>query len=91
VHTTEFNVSSNEDTVTEGDTVIFRLRDMEELVRRLRDRGHEVQPFIIGPTAHALDYHVDVPPYAQDVHLKLPIANYVATSAGIVVRRGGTH
>jgi hypothetical protein len=91
VHTTEFNVSSNEDTVTEGDTVIFRLRDMEELVRRLRDRGHEVQPFIIGPTAHALDYHVDVPPYAQDVHLKLRIANYVATSAGIVVRRGGTH
>lgn len=88
VHTTEFNASSNDATVVEGETVIFRLRDMEELVQRLRDRGHEVQPFVVGATAHALDFHVDVPPYAQDVHLKLLLAGYVATSVGIVVRRG---
>ncbi|WP_435477723.1 hypothetical protein [Variovorax sp. RT4R15] len=88
VHTTEFNASSNEATVAEGSTVIYRLRDMGELVERLRDRGHDVQPFIIGPTEHALDYHVDVPPYVQDVHLKMLLASYVTTSVGLVVRRG---
>ena len=88
VHTTEFNASSNDATVADGDTVIYRLRDMEDLVRRLRERGHEVTPFVIGPTAHALDYHVDVPPYAHDIHLKLLLAGYVTTSAGLVVRRG---
>lgn len=88
VHTTEFNASSNDATVAEGGTVIYRLRDMEELVARLRDRGHEVQPFVIGPTAHALDYHVDVPPYQHDIHLKLLLTGYVTTSVGLVVRRG---
>jgi hypothetical protein len=88
VHTTEFNASSNDATVSEGETVIYRRRDMEELVARLRDRGHEVRPFVIGPTAHALDYHVDVPPYAHDIHLKLLLAGYVSTSVGLVVRRG---
>lgn len=88
VHTTEFNASSNDATVAEGDTVIYRLRDMEELVTKLRNRGHEVEPFIVGPTAHALDYHVDVPPYKHDIHLKLLLAGYVTTSVGLVVRRG---
>lgn len=88
VHTTEFNASSNDPTVAEGGTVIYRLRDIEELVARLRDRGHEVQPFVIGPTAHALDYHVDVPPYQHDIHLKLLLTGYVTTSVGLVVRRG---
>jgi SAM-dependent methyltransferase len=88
VHTTEFNASSNEATVAEGDTVIYRLRDMEELVVRLRARGHEVAPFVVGPTAHVLDFHVDVPPYAHDIHLKLLLAGYVTTSAGLIVRRG---
>ncbi len=32
VHTTEFNLSSNTDTVTEGGTVIYRKRDIEALV-----------------------------------------------------------
>ena len=88
VHTTEFNASSNDATVAEGDTVIYRLRDMEQLVTRLRDRGHQVEPFVVGPTAHALDYHVDVPPYKHDIHLKLLLAGYVTTSVGLVVRRG---
>lgn len=91
VHTTEYNVSSNDDTVASGGTVIFRRRDMDALVQRLRDRGHEVEPFIMGPTAHQLDFHVDVPPYQQDVHLKLLLSGYVSTSVGIAVRRGTMH
>lgn len=88
VHTTEFNASSNDHTVESGETVMYRRRDMDELIGRLRERGHEVDDFKIGPTAHALDFHVDVPPYTGNVHLKLLLANYVATSVGLVVRRG---
>ncbi len=49
VHTTEYNLTSNEHTVTEGPTVIYRRRDIDELVRRLRDRGHIVTEFTVAP------------------------------------------
>lgn len=89
VHTTEYNLSSNEDTIEEGPTVIYRRRDIEELVQRLRARGHIVNPFIVSPDSHYWDFHVDVPPYnADNFHLRLLLGAYVATSAGIVVRRG---
>jgi hypothetical protein len=88
IHTTEYNVASDTDTLEAGDTVIFRHRDMVALVQRLRDRGHEVETFHIGPAAHTLDFHVDAPPYSGDVHLKLQLASYVTTSVGLAVRRG---
>ncbi len=88
VHTTELNLSSNDDTVTEGDTVIYRRRDIEELIGQLRARGHEVEELRIAPDAHPLEYYVDMPPYRQEPHLRLLLEQYVATSVGIVVRRG---
>lgn len=88
VHTTEFNLSSNDDTIGTGPTVLYRRRDMEELVERLRSRGHEVQPFSLAPYSHPLDFHVDVPPHLDIPHLKFRIGQYAATSVGICVRRG---
>jgi SAM-dependent methyltransferase len=88
VHTTEFNLSSNKDTVESGPTVIYRRRDMEELIGRLHSRGHQAEPFLMSPYAHPLDFHVDIPPYSTTPHLKLRIGEYAATSAGICVRRG---
>lgn len=88
VHTTEFNLSSNYDTLEEGDTVIYRRRDIEELVQLLRDRGHIVKPFIVAPDSHYGDFHIDVPPYKNNLHLKLMLGEYVTTSVGIVVQRG---
>ena len=88
VHTTEFNLSSNEATVETGVTAIYRQRDMLELVQRLKDRGHIVKPFVVAPNSHFWDFHVDVPPYIQQPHLKLLLGQYVATSVGIVVQRG---
>lgn len=85
-HTTEFNLSSNEDTLSSGPTVIYRKRDMLDLIERLRSRGHEVEPLFVAPDSHFLDFHIDTPPYAQP-HLKLQIAEYVGTSVGIVVRK----
>lgn len=88
VHTTEFNLSSNDDTIEEGGCVIYRRRDIEELIVRLRDRGHIVKPFIVAPESHYWDFHVDLPPYTHKAHLKLMLEKYVATSVGIVVYRG---
>jgi len=88
VHTTEFNLSSNDETVESGHTVIYRRRDMEELIRRLRERGHQAEELRLAPDAHPLDYHVDAPPYSHHPHIKLMLSQYVATSIGIVVRRG---
>ncbi|CAB3760138.1 hypothetical protein [Paraburkholderia humisilvae] len=87
VHTTEFNLSSNDDTIDEGHTVLYRRKDMENLVSRLRDAGHDVQPFIVAPDSHFLDFHVDLPPYADAPHLKIKFGRHVTTSAGIVVRK----
>ena len=88
VHTTELNLSSDEETLEEGDTVIYRRRDIEELVRVLCDRGHLVKPFVIAPDSHYYDFYVDVPPYTHNPHLKLLLGKYVTTSVGLVVQRG---
>ena len=88
VHTTEFNLSSDIETSETGVTVIYRRRDIIELVQRLRDRGHIVKPFMVAPDTHYWDFHVDIPPYLQEPHLKLLLQQYVATSVGIVVQRG---
>jgi len=88
VHTTELNLSSDEDTIASGPTVLYRRRDILELLERLRRRGHEVQPFKQAPDVHVLDFHVDVPPYTHDPHIKLDLVGFITTSVGIVVRRG---
>ena len=89
VHTTELNMSSNTETIDESsETVLYRKVDLEEFVDELRSRGHEVQPFIVGTAANALDFHVDFPPYKLNPHLRLKLAGFVSTSAGLVVRRG---
>ena len=87
VHTTEFNLSSNDETVTEGATVLYRKCDIEGLIQRLRDRGHVVSDLRIAPDANPLDFYVDTPPYTGP-HLKLRLLHYNATSVGLVIQRG---
>lgn len=87
VHTTEFNVTSDDGTVDEGPTVLYRKRDIERLASELRRAGHEVRcDFTLGETP--ADLHVDTPPYGQqDMHLKVAIGEYVTTSFGISIRK----
>lgn len=86
-HTTEFNLSSNDHTVDNDSTVIYRLNDINELADRLRARGHHVEPIVIAPDAHFMDFYVDVPPYTDLPHLKLKLGKYITTSIGIVVKK----
>jgi SAM-dependent methyltransferase len=87
-HTTEFNLSSNEQTLETGPSVLYRLKDIEALSRELRTRGHEVLEFRVAPDSVVVDGYVDTPPYSAPPHLKLDLSGFTSTSAGIVVRRG---
>lgn len=88
VHTTEFNLSSNDATMETPTCVIFRKRDIEELGRRLTAAGHEVFAFNDHPGTQNLDRHVDLPPYAGSPCMKIQLDRYVATSIGLIVRKG---
>lgn len=87
VHTTEFNLSSNQDTVDEVGTCILRKSDLEYLVSRLFDYGLHAEPLILDPGHHPYNYHVDAPPYVGYNHLRLALCGYAATSVGIVIRK----
>ncbi|WP_334189834.1 SAM-dependent methyltransferase [Noviherbaspirillum sp.] len=87
VHTTEYNISSNEETIDSGPTVLYRKRDMEEVIQTLRAQGHHVDVDWNEGQGYA-DQTIDLPPYKQEVHLRLQIQQYVVTSFGIIVQKG---
>lgn len=95
VHTTEFNLSSNDGTVADGPCVIYRLRDMEAICARLAASGHTVEPLDIDPGSHALDGFVDEPPYsdwqtaplAKVKHLRLNLWGHASTSIALIIRK----
>lgn len=88
VHTTEFNVLSDEDTITEGSSVIPRRQDLLALQQRLHAQGHQMEPLDFECGTQFADYYVDEPPYKSHPHLKLRLFQYVATSIGIIVTAG---
>jgi hypothetical protein len=95
VHTTEFNLSSNDATLADGPCVIYRLRDVEAICGRLVAQGHQVEPLDIDPGCHGLDQFVDQPPYAdwhstpppKVKHLRLNLAGHASTSIALVIRK----
>jgi|688.fasta_scaffold39587_3 hypothetical protein len=95
IHTTEFNLTSNDDTIADGPCVIFRLRDIEEVCRRLVDQGHTVEPLDVDPGSHEIDRFVDPPPYYESAkepygrikHLRLGLFGYASTSIGLIIRK----
>lgn len=89
VHTTEYNLSSNGSTVEHSDLSIYRKRDLVALAETLRASGHSVSPLNFYSGSHAFENYVDLPPYAGSLHLRLQLEQYVCTSFGIIVTRGG--
>ena len=86
VHTTEYLVGSDDETVEAGGTVFYRRRDIEALVERLRRAGHDIDvDYTLGSTPE--DLHVDVAPYT-DVHLRTRLGGYVTTSLALVITKG---
>lgn len=87
VHTTEFNVLSNDFTPDNCDSVLYRRRDLEELAHSLRSAGHVVceLDFTLGDTE--ADCYVDIPPYKHNPHIKLWLQGFVTTSYAIIVQK----
>lgn len=87
IHTTEFNLSSNSETLDNDATVLFRKKDLDGLMDELRAQGHYCEPLLIHHGSQPVDGFIDMPPYRADVHLRLALANYVTTSVGIITRK----
>lgn len=90
VHTTEFNLHSDDDTLETGPTVVYRKRDLLAFKERMEAKGHEVAAFDFHQGEGILDAYVDVPPYSdEEPVLRFAVGPYTLTSVGIVIRAGG--
>ena len=89
VHTTEYNVGSNTATVTTGQSNIYRKKDLQRIAAKLRRRGYSVERFDWSEGSLPCDDRRIAEPYPWkgDVHLKLLLEGFVATSVGLIVRR----
>jgi len=86
IHTTEYNVSSNTETLETGGVVLFRRRDLESLSQKLIDAGHHIDiDFTLGKDS--VDCIVQQPPYQPDLHLRIQIGPFIATSFGLIITK----
>lgn len=85
VHTTEFNVFSNEATIDHQQTVLFRRQDIDRLAAELTSQGHEIV-LNYNTRSGPFDRHIDVPPWSG-IHLKLQLEQYITTSLGLLIQK----
>ncbi len=95
VHTLELNLSSQEETVDNNDfTILFRTKDIEKCVERLRQQGHKVATLDYTIGERELDLVVDLSPYAfrkltdsNLPHLKIFMEGYISSSFGLIIEK----
>ncbi|WGS88445.1 methyltransferase domain-containing protein [Methylomonas sp. UP202] len=100
IHTTEYNYLSEEKTIDNWPTVLFRKKDFLDLSRRLSRSGHLLLEPDFNVGDRVLDKFIDVPPYTigegwlsqeqwndskQSAHLKLAIDGFASTCFGLVI------
>jgi 2-polyprenyl-3-methyl-5-hydroxy-6-metoxy-1,4-benzoquinol methylase len=88
VHTTEYNLSSDTETIEAGYTVIYRERDLRQLDRDLRRQGAGLEPLDLHGGTHEFDLKADFAPYHANgrKHVKLNIEGHICTSVLLIVR-----
>jgi len=90
VHTTEFNVSSNTETLDSGGSVIYRKQDIEHLDYLFRGKNSALEQvdYFAGTHRHDIDY--DFPPYFTHgrKHVKLLLSSFISTSILLIIRKG---
>jgi hypothetical protein len=87
IHTTEFNLSSNHDTIESENLSIYRRRDVEAMANRLTNLGYSVAPLDLEPRMGFVETVIDLPPYRHSPHLRLRIDKYDCTSVGIIITK----
>jgi len=89
VHTTEFNVRSDTDTIEAGPNVIYRRRDILALSELLRKQGLKLVSPDFDSGDHRFDIDYDTPPYFSSgkPHIKLEIDGQICTSYLLIVEK----
>lgn len=87
IHSSEYNISSNTDTIENDNLSLFRQRDYLDVAKRLRDQGHFVEELDFSLGWMPTDYFVDVPPYSEDAHLRLQLEKYVSSSFCLIIQK----
>ena len=87
VHTTEFNLSSDEATITAGATVLFRRADLAEVIEALRAEGFRAEMPNLTPGSGVLESYVDALPYREYPHLRFEMEGFVSTSVALIIER----
>lgn len=89
IHTTEFNISSNEDTLDYGDNVIYRKKDIESFAMRIRNFGCAIELLDLDPGSNQHDMAFDYSPYYKNKreHIKLRVNNYICTSLLLIIKK----
>ncbi|HBI04874.1 MAG TPA: SAM-dependent methyltransferase [Paenibacillaceae bacterium] len=86
VHTTEFNLTSNEETIDHGTLVLFRKQDIEWMVEALRSVGYSIEiDYTLGTAP--IETYVDLPPYQSEYHLRLQLLQFTSTSIGLIIKK----
>jgi SAM-dependent methyltransferase len=89
IHTTEFNLSSDEQTIESPGLSIYRRRDVDALVVELEAAGHNVSPVDWTRGLGWAETVVDLPPYGRgEPHVRLRIGDYDCTSIGLIITKG---
>lgn len=88
-HTTEFNLSHIEETVSEGLQVFYRESDLRQLDFDLRRNYCCLEPLDLFPGTEPADVLYDPPPFYSSGHhhIKLILDNYLTTSVLLIVRK----
>jgi SAM-dependent methyltransferase len=93
VHTTEYNISNEGDTISAGNSVLYQKKHIELFIQHLRSKGYVIEEpdFTLGNDA--FDCFVDMPPYDYDgyehggPHIKLLLDGYTSTCFGIIISK----
>ena len=88
VHTTEFNLLSDDLTLTEWVAVLYRRRDVTEAARMLREAGHRLVPVSGRVRTGPSDDEIDLVPYMEDPHLRLDYYGFTITAIGLIIESG---
>ncbi|WP_422137498.1 methyltransferase domain-containing protein [Endozoicomonas sp. ALC020] len=95
IHTTEYNYTSDHETIDNWPTVLFRKCDMKKLSKDLSKHKHHLYDIDFSIGDMILDKFIDIPPYSskayssikQTAHLKLTIDGFPCTCIGIIVKK----
>jgi SAM-dependent methyltransferase len=87
IHTTEFNLTSNVDTLESAGVSIYRRCDIDEFLEKMRARDFIVSPIDWTLGEGFAETVVDMPPYRIEPHIRLNVGEFDVTSIGLIIQK----